>query len=246
MRVLSYNIREGGAGRLDRIAAVIQRQSPDAVALLEAADRESAEWLARELTMRLAFGEANNEQGHVAWLSRLPVRRSDNYRHPGLAKTLLAIEVPAGGGTVVLFATHLGSRWDVPQPADEVPVILSLVDQATTTPHLIVGDFNALRAGEPVGDPPDGDQKRGDAVDGAPRRAIQLMVDAGYVDCYRNRHPRARGYTYPSHHPWLRLDYIFASPALAAHLHSCDVVKGVEATAASDHYAVSAEFRLQS
>ena len=49
MKVLSYNIREGGDARLGEIAGVILGQRPDAVALLEATSRANAETLAREL-----------------------------------------------------------------------------------------------------------------------------------------------------------------------------------------------------
>lgn len=63
---------------------------------------------------------------------------------------------------------------------------------------------------------PPGVEKRGEARPGAERRAIRLLVDAGYVDCYRALHPEEAGYTYPSDAPWLRLDYIFSSPLLLA------------------------------
>lgn len=244
MRVLSYNIREGAEGRLVAVTDVIRQEQPNAVALLEAASRDNAETLARELDMQLVFGEANNEQGHIAWLSRHPITSSANYRDARLAKTLLGIEMDLDAGSVMLFAAHLGSRWDRPQPVDEVPVILDLLQLAAGRPHALVGDFNALRPDDPVGQPPGAEQKRGDAVDGAPRRAIQMIVDAGYVDCYRQLHPQAPGYTYPSHHPWLRLDYIFASPHLAQRLLACDIVEQTTTITASDHLPVSADFRL--
>lgn len=59
-KVVCYNIREGGDGRLAEIAEVIDAQQPHAVALVEANSRSNAEWLARELHMGLCFGEANN------------------------------------------------------------------------------------------------------------------------------------------------------------------------------------------
>jgi endonuclease/exonuclease/phosphatase family metal-dependent hydrolase len=240
---MSYNICEGGEGRLSRIAAVIRGQAPHAVALLEAASRAHAGELAELLGMELVFGEANNPIGHIAWLSALPVSRSANHRRPDLAKTLLEIEVVADGAPLTLFATHLGSRWDVPQPEDEIPVIVSLLRQAAGRPHALAGDFNALRPGDPVGEPPAGVQRRGDARDGASRRALRPLLDAGYLDCWRALHPEAPGYTYPTDHPWLRLDYIFASPGPAPALLACDVVQEAETAAASDHFPVVAEFR---
>ena len=242
MKVLSYNIREGGGGRLPDLATLIRRQRPDAVALLEATSRANAEALARELGMQLAFGEANCAC-HVAWLSRWPIRRWENHRHAALAKTLLELEVAWAGVPLRLFATHLASRHERPEPADEIPVILGLFAPLTEQPHLLAGDFNALRPGDPVGDPPPGVALRGDAVDGAPRRAIGQRLDAGYVDCYRALHPRAPGYTYPAGAPWLRLDYVFASPRLAGRLAACEVVTGAAVARASDHYPLRAVFR---
>jgi exodeoxyribonuclease-3 len=94
-----------------------------------------------------------------------------------------------------------------------------------------------------VGAPPRGEKRRGDAADGAPREAIRTLLDAGYTDCYRALHPREPGYTYPSDAPWLRLDYAFASLALAPRLAACDLVAVGGAERASDHLPVWAEFR---
>ena len=240
-RVLSYNIREGGGDRLAAIADTVRQQQPDAVALLEA-DEANALILAQALRMRLVFGEGNSSY-HVAWLSRLPLRRTENHRRAALAKTVLEIEVVWQDAPLHLFATHLGSRWDTPQPVAETPVILDLLRPRAGQPHLLLGDFNALRPGDPVGAPPPGVEKRGEARPGAERRALRPLVDAGYVDCYRALHPEEAGYTYPSGAPWLRLDYIFASPRMAAWLHGCEVVTGGHAPRASDHLPVRAEFQ---
>lgn len=240
---MSFNIQEGGHGRLPAIAGVLRQQNPDAVALLEASSRAGVECLARELGMEAAFGDANNPMGHIAWLSRLPIRRVSNHRHPGLAKTLFEIEVGWGGTPIRLFATHLSSRWDPPEPIEEIPIILDVLRPLAGLPHLLVGDFNALAPGDPVGTPPDGVTKRGDAADGAPRAAIRMLLEAGYIDLYRMRHPRSPGYTYPSAQPWLRLDYIFASLPIAALLKDSDVVTVDGVAGASDHLPVWAEFR---
>jgi exodeoxyribonuclease III len=241
LRVLSYNIREGGDDRLAGIADVIRQQQPDVVALLEATSRAHVLTLAQDLRMQLAFGEANNSV-HVAWLSRLPIQRTQNHCLAALAKTLLEIEVVWEGAPLRLFATHLASRWDGRQPVDEVPAILDVLRPLPGQPHLLVGDLNALRPGDPVGIPPRGVEKRGDALPGVERRAIRLILDAGYVDCYRSLHPETPGYTYPSDAPWLRLDYILASPQMAARVWGSDIVMGEEAERASDHFPIWAEF----
>lgn len=71
---------------------------------------------------------------------------------------------------------------------------------------------------------------------------IDLLLQDGYTDCFRYLHPQEAGFTYPSNDPSCRIDYIFASPEMAARLQSCVVVtEGGEA--ASDHLPVYATFR---
>lgn len=75
---------------------------------------------------------------------------------------------------------------------------------------------------------------------------IDLLQQASYVDSFRHIHPRSRGFTCLAAAPAGRIDFIFASPELARHLHDCDIVTnggGVFAEQASDHLPVLAEFR---
>lgn len=239
-KIVSYNIENGGAGRLGALADVIGRQQPDAVALIEANDRRAAETLATQLGMRLAYGQANNEYA-IAWLSRLPIAHTRNHRLPVLAKTLLEIEVEWGGTAISLFATHLihgRTRASAGRRVTEVQAILGVLQAEAATPHVLVGDFNALHPADRLGEPPAG-QTRGYFA----RRPIQLLLDAGYADCYRRSRRARPGYTYPAAHPWMRLDYIFAAPALADRLDASDVDAGEPAQRASDHLPVWATFR---
>ena len=243
VRIATYNIWDGGEGRLDGIAHVLRGVDADAVAVIEATRRHNAETLARALDMELVFGEANLGV-HLAWLTRLPVRRATNHRPALLAKTLLELEVDTVVGPLRLFATHLASRHDPRPPSEEMPAVLEAAREAGDAPHLLVGDLNGLTVGDPVGTPPPGVEKRGEAVDGVPRLAIAQLLEAGYVDCFRALHPDDPGYTYLAWAPWLRLDYVFASPALAKRLRACEVVRGDVAARASDHLAVWAELDL--
>jgi len=207
---MSWNIQEGGDGRLDAIAALIRAHKPDCAALLEVDSQRNAEALASELRMALTYGEANCPSA-VAWLTTRPPVRAENHRLPQLAKTLPEIELQWDAAPLLLFATHLGSRWNIQQPADEMVTILQVLKRRGDDRHVLAGDLNALRPGDPVGTSPQGETLRGDAIDGAPRLAIERILGAGYVDCFRHAHARRRGFTYPSQAPWLRLDYIFAS-----------------------------------
>lgn len=242
LKVLSYNILEGGTGRLSTIASIIGQQQPDVVALLEANRHSSILSLAKELRMHSAFGQANSAF-HVAWLSRLPIQQQTNHRLPVLAKTLLEIRVLWGGASLPLFATHLGSHHDRHQPAEEVPALLEVLRPLANTPHLLVGDFNALHPDDEVGRPPYGGAKQREAAQDEPRPAIRSLLEAGYIDCYRRLHPQEPGYTYPAAAAWLRLDYVFASAPMAERLLACDVIRGAIVERASDHCPIWAEFR---
>ena len=238
MVVLTYNIWAGGADRLDLIAEVIRAQNPDAVALVEA-ERPSAEVLARSLGMKLTFGDAHADPLHVAWLTTFPVGRSLNHALPELAKTMLEIEV---SGTS-LFATHLSSRHEggASRRVGEIRTILDVMRHVGDDPHLLVGDLNALRPGDPVGEPPPGVEPRDEAVPGSRRETLEPLVLAGYEDCYRALHRNEAGYTYTAEWPWLRLDYAFGSPALMPRVVGCEVASNGPVVHASDHLPLRVE-----
>ena len=249
LRILSYNILWGGEDRLPLIARVIQLQQPDVVALLEANSRPKAEALSQQLGMSLIFGNANSAF-HVAWLSRLPILQTENYRLPVFAKTLLKIEIPWESSSMALFATHLQSGRDQKREehrAVEMQAILNILQPLGNQPHVLVGDMNALHptdhtnvAMNPHIEP--GEKEEHPQEPPFPRQSIPLLLKAGYVDCYRMLHPTTPGYTYKLPTPGLRLDYIFAPPPFAQRLQACDIVTAGEAVIASDHFPVWAEF----
>lgn len=242
--MLNYNIQEGGRGRLRAVADLIRAQRPDVVALLEANSRSGAWVLAHHLRMQLAYGKANGKF-HVAWLSRLPILSTTNHRLPILAKTLLEIQVSWEGEPLRLFATHLAGGADDVHPAQEAPAVLDALRPYANQPHLLVGDLNSLSPCDPIGVSPLSEEIMRNGVDDDPRRAIELILAAGYRDCFRALHPAnvEPGYTFPADAPWLRLDYIFASPGMAERLQASGLVNSQAAAAASDHFPVWAEFQ---
>jgi endonuclease/exonuclease/phosphatase family metal-dependent hydrolase len=79
----------------------------------------------------------------------------------------------------------------------------------------------------------------------APRSSVAVFKEAGYVDCYRHKHPNEHGFTCPAANPAGRIDYIFASPDLAERLELCDPIvngDGLPGSEASDHLALAAAF----
>jgi exonuclease III len=76
-----------------------------------------------------------------------------------------------------------------------------------------------------------------------PRWALGMLLNAGYVDCFRELHPEEDGFTLPSVDPQVRLDYVFAAPPLNDALRECQVITAPKAvTSASDHLPVLTEF----
>jgi endonuclease/exonuclease/phosphatase family metal-dependent hydrolase len=74
---------------------------------------------------------------------------------------------------------------------------------------------------------------------------IDLLIKAGYSDCFRQIHPYDQGFTFHTAKPVGRIDYIFASPKLASRLIDCKVItegNGIRGNLASDHFPVYAEF----
>lgn len=245
LRVMTYNILEGGGERMPYIRDVIRGQSPDAIAIQEANDRDLIESLARELEMRLVYGESNSPYS-VAWLTTLPIRRSANHRLPELRKTLLEVEVEWESQPLRLYNLHLKANpEDERERLKEIQAVLPVIGPASAEPRLFVGDFNSIGPSDRyISDIqfPDDDVAFAERAYSLPRLVIPAILAAGYVDVYRALHSDGSGYTTKTPTPVARLDYIFASPALAARAVSCDHVEGSLPIYASDHLPVRADF----
>lgn len=224
MKIVTWNIWEGGQERLPLIEAVLRRLDADLIALEEANDRAFAEQIAKALGMHHVWGEANSPYA-VAWLSRAAIRRTTNHRLAVLDKTLLEIEV----GGLRSFATHLSAGRtiaDEPHRIEEMQAVLEVAGDA----DVLVGDFNAVHPEDAIGTPPPEE-----TLDRVSRRPIELALEAGFTDCFRTLHPTESGWTYTTRNPWARLDYVFARTEPRA----CQVVDS--AGPASDHFPVVAE-----
>ena len=250
LRILSYNMLAGGENRLPLIAGVIQHQHPHLVALQEARNRSNAEALAHQLDMSLTIGEAHNtNKDHVVWLSRLPVVHAQNHPLPIFAKTLLEIEVMWQGMPLALFTTHLkaGQNLESEQRrVAEMQTILQLLQAHPIQSQVLVGDLNTIHPLDHPNAPAYVAALKARGEDPAapqfPRKVIPLLLEAGYVDCYRALHPFTPEDTSYTAHKALRFDYIFASTQFAQCLSACDIISEGDAQSASDHFPIWAEF----
>ena len=245
LRLLTYNIRNGGAGRVDSIARVIDSCTPDVVVMQEATRPD----VVAALAGRVGMAEWRCEAGQsLGCLSRVPLA-SVGWHRPRFSRHAFIEIVPAIAG-VRVFGVHLSAihaAWTERRRRFELKALLRDIRQHQHGFHVLAGDFNTLAPDESL-----------DVHRLPPRyrpfiwlsggrirwRTIQAVIDAGYVDAYRRHHRLAPGHTLPTWDPHVRLDYVFVPAAFADAMTSCDVVKHPDATAASDHFPVVADLAL--
>ncbi len=99
MRIVTYNILDGGEGRADPLAEVIEAQRPDVVALVEAEVPAVVERIARRLSMDFVSAAVGNKHAS-ALLSRWPIKETINHAAitPGLSRSFLeaTVQDPSG------------------------------------------------------------------------------------------------------------------------------------------------------
>ena len=252
MRLLTYNIREGGVGRAEIIAEVIKDANPDVVALQEAREPLVVEHIAK----LAGFKYSGSQRGHsTGFLSNIPVV---NYawRHPPRTRHAL-LEVSLADGFPRVFVLHLRawfSKWSERRRTLELRGLLDgiqkqlIKEERTFAFHVLCGDFNALAPEEKFDSSPMPRWIRGmiwlSGRDIA-RSTIAMMQSEGYVDAWRSLykdHVNDPGYTFPVWSPHVRLDYVFTPAEYAARLTSCEVRKTPdEVRRASDHFPLVVE-----
>jgi len=243
-RLLTYNIRTGGRGRVDALATVIASATPDVVLLQEATDAS----VVRELAGRLGMASFQTfPRQSLAYMSRTPVHTAKWVR-PRFSRHAF-VEV-ALDPRLHVFGVHLSavlSAWTERRRLFELRALLRSIERHEPGFHVLAGDFNTVAPGDTF------DRQRlplrlqpfvwmsGGRIRW---RTIQQVRDAGYVDAYRLQHPDEPGLTLPTSNPHVRLDYVFVPDGYATRVAACDVVRHPEGIHASDHYPVMADLEI--
>jgi exodeoxyribonuclease III len=243
-RLLTYNIMHGGLGRADAIAAVINACAPDLVVLQEATDPANVERLGAATGMAECRAFARQSLG---FLSRRPVAFCEWVR-PRISRHAF-IEIVPEGERVRCFGLHLSAvlaAWTERHRVMELRALLRSVARHQDGFHVLAGDFNTVAPDEPLEAHRLPLRLRSLVWLSGGRvrwRTIQTVLDAGYLDSYRLKHPQEPGPTLPTPNPHLRLDYVFVPQRYAERVLACHVVKHPEAAKASDHFPVVADLR---
>lgn len=223
--------------RRDRIAELLTELQPDVVALQAVrADRDVAEGAdqARQLQARVAelrhahfaalAADANaGRSDGSAFLARTPFSTHppqaltyyDNTEDPN-RRALIAINCTLAGTPMRIVNGHFS--W-VPalnrQNSDETANTLAAIAGA----GIFLGDLNAT----------------------ADTDGMRRLQATGWVDAWARLRGNEPGYTFEADRPHSRIDYIWASPALARRLCAIDVVTGGDVRL-SDHFGLIASF----
>ena len=245
LRLLSYNIRRGGAGREESLLAVMRPCDPDIVVLQEATNPDVIERLSRDsgLTYWAAMPKLS-----LGFMSRLRIEHHEWHR-PRFSRHAFLEIVPAGMSFRV-FGVHLSAvfaAWTERRRMFELRALLRSIKRHQEGFHALVGDFNTVTPGELL-DFRTLPQKVRATVwlsGGQIRwRTIQIVRDAGYADAFRALHPQDPGLTLPTASPQVRLDYLFVPSAHVSRVLSCEVLRAPAAQQASDHFPLFSEIRV--
>ena len=235
MKVLSWNIRQGGGRRLEAIVAAIAGHAPDLVVVNELRARTAPQLAAALHAGGLTFLEhtspANSENGTLI-AARLPLRRR-RVGEPARVCRHGLIEVEVDGWATVgavygpLQRATLRAFWDR---------MVHHASRHAKSRYLLIGDFNA---GESFVDAQGYKFMSSDYL-----LAIRA---AGFVDLWRARNAETE-------HTWFsfgrrgvqlngfRIDHAMASPSLADNMMRCYYSHAEREARLSDHSALLVEF----
>jgi len=245
MRLVSYNILDGGLGRADPLAEILSAQHADIVCLLEADDCAVVERIARRLRMDYVIGAGGRHAAAI--LSRPAIRASWNFAALGgdFLNSFLLAEVQLVGKVAYVGAVHLRPYASVKEEQERVREVESLLrlTRRIEGPLLLAGDFNANSPVQQI-DPrrcKPATQKAWEDNGGLlPREAVSRLLEAGFLDTFhavKEEAAKTLG-TFSTHAPGQRVDYIFARGIGRSSIKDAWVECDRLATFASDHYPV--------
>jgi endonuclease/exonuclease/phosphatase family metal-dependent hydrolase len=257
MKIMTYNILEGGTGRVDPLAEVIRLAGADAVVLQETlgAPRDpEGEKAFHKLADRLdmdRFLAINPRTGEgVGILSRLPLREVVN--HAALDKRFsrgcMHAIVAGKQEDLVIIGLQLpaGELLEEEQKRlSELEAVFDVAKLFRGREHVIAGDFNASHPSQKIELAKARTRTREKVMSQGgvfPREVVRQMLEHGYADAHALHHaPADFDVSFTTAHPAMRVDYVFVTAGLMPFVKGCDIFKPEMGRFASDHYPVVCE-----
>ena len=259
MKIMAYNILEGGEGRIDPLAEVIRLADADVVMVAEAWDEGLFHRLADRVGMdRFRAENPRNREGAVGVLSRLKIVEGVNHAALDGRFTKGACHVIVEVGSeksevrrLPIVGVHLHAREtlaDEEERLKELPGVFAIGELFRGRSHVLAGDFNAYHPGQVVAveklreSTRERISKQGWAV---PREVVRRILERGYVDGHALHHsPAEFGTSFTTSHPAARVDYVFVTAELSGRVRGCEVFTPEMARFASDHFPVVCELEV--
>jgi endonuclease/exonuclease/phosphatase family metal-dependent hydrolase len=252
VRIVTYNILDGGVGRADPIGEVLEAQAADVIVLVEADDDFVVDRTAKRLKMDVIVAEGHGHR--VAILSRHTIVQTINHAlicaDPPRSCCEAIIRLPSGTELPVV-GLHLHARAaeaDETRRQQEMACVMHITHDYRTQnrPHLLAGDFNSNSPIQEIDVSRCKDStQRAHAENGhqIPRRVIENLLSHGYTDTlHAARGDEARTLaSFTTHQPGQRVDYVFSYGVGASKITDAWIEQDRLATYASDHYPVGAD-----
>jgi endonuclease/exonuclease/phosphatase family metal-dependent hydrolase len=249
MNLVSYNILDGGVGRADPIAEVIEARRPDVVVLVEADDVGVVERIARRLGMDVASGRGAKHG--IAVMSGWEMRESIDHGRLDAEFEGCFLETTIrspGGNDLVVVGAHLHARareTDERRREEQVDVMLGRLarHRESGQAHILCGDLNSNSPVQKIDIDRCKPRTREDweANGGSiPRRAVTKLLEAGYVDTlyYFDPEMAATLGSFTTRHPGQRVDYVLTHSIEPGRIRDAWIERDRLAQFASDHYPV--------
>lgn len=252
LRLVTYNLLNGGTGRADPIAETLAWLDGDILGLTEADDPSLVEYLSAKLGYHSAVAE--DKRHSIALLSRLPIRSSINLKAscPDLDRTVLEAHVQIGPGNTCLrvLVLHLKAGIRIKHEQRRMAELHALgrVIEPQPGPAVLMGDLNSNAPYHPTDRQAarkKTQRKLAEQNGEIPYLVVPAIEEMGWVDAHR----RCRGddprHTLSTGYPSQRVDYIFTDGASAEHLLDAGVEQGGFTPYCSDHFPAWADINLR-
>ena len=226
MRIIEWNIRQGGGRRTSAIIDALLTHKPDVVVLTEFRINDSGQKVQVALSNAGLSSQlttpASSRVNSVLLAAKCPLNRLT----PPLGNELHRHVVAECSG-LCLFALYFAQN-ELKRPLFNA--LLSLPPQYLQTATILLGDFNTgLHSMDEAG------------ATFACANAFQDLLNAGWTDAWRHHHGPAREYTWHSSVNGFRIDHLLASPAALASLPNVCYSHGERCPELSDHSMLIAE-----
>ena len=233
IRIVSWNILQGGGRRLARICEALTQWSPDIVVLQEVRRGGVApltDCLSKLGLNHSFYPDTESARENSLYLaSKAPLDAGEFLEQPTALCHILEAETMG----MTLLPVHF------PQKAAQVPLFEALLTDSSSLlaqPSLIIGDLNC---GLPF---QDSSQKTF-----VNARYFQALKDVGWIDIYRQTHgQKAQDFTWvsPRTQRGFRYDHALASPSIAQRNLAMTYDHTVREQRLSDHSALLFDLNL--